>query len=78
MKIKITLRDPYGVYDAVDNAAEISARSVSGLSEHEIDQIKEARRVRIAEDVKPWIDHGEYVRIEIDTESGTATVLKTE
>ena len=77
MKIKITLKDPDGICDAVDNAADISARSASGLSEHEIDQIKEARRVRIAEEVAPWIDHGEYVRIEIDTESGTATVLKT-
>ena len=77
MKIKITLKDPDGICDAVDNAAEISARSTSGLSESEIDQIKEARRVRIAEEVKPWVDRGEYVRIEIDTESGTATVLKT-
>jgi hypothetical protein len=78
MKIKITLKDPDGICDAVDNAAEISARSTSGLSESEIDQIKEARRVRIAEEVAPWIDHGEYVRVEIDTEAGTATVLEAE
>jgi len=75
MIIRITLKDPDGVYESIQAAAEESLRAVEGLEEEESDSLIEARHERIAESLKPWIEFGEYVRLEIDTEKKTATVI---
>ncbi len=76
MKLKITLKDPDGVYDSIRDAAKDSVRAVEGLDDDEREELLGSRHDKIAEQCKPWIDCGEYVRIEIDTEAGTATVCK--
>ena len=76
MKIRITLKDPDGIYESMREAANESIAGVSGLSGEEAEQLIEARREKIHDACEPWIEYGEYVTIEIDTEAGTAIVCK--
>ena len=74
MKLKITLKDPDGVWDGIQTAAQESLKQVTGFSEKEMEQIAEIRRGRLVSACSQWIDCGEYVTIEIDTDAKTATV----
>jgi hypothetical protein len=76
MKLKITLKDPDGVYESIRAAAEYSLKDVVGLSSNEKDALADQRHGQIAEKCSPWIEFNEYVTIEIDTDSGTAVVCK--
>lgn len=76
MKLKITLKDPDGVYESIKDAAQSSIPE--GLDESESESLVESRHEKISEECKPWIKYGEYVTIEIDTEAGTAAVCKVE
>lgn len=76
MKFKITLIDPDGVYESLEQAAELSMRDISGLCDTERRMLIETRREKLEEQCKQWIEHGEYVTIEIDTEENTAIVCK--
>lgn len=75
MKIKITLKDPDGVADSLDDAVIASIPSAI-TDKEERSALYELRREKIIDDVKEWISWNEYVSIEIDTDAGTATVLK--
>lgn len=77
MKLKITLKDPDGVYDSIKDAAESSVGDVTGLSPAEINALAETRQEVLGSQCEPWIEYGEYVTIEIDTDAGTATVCKS-
>lgn len=74
MKLKITLKDPDGVYESIQQAAQ--SNIPDGLDEKESESLVESRHENISEQCKPWIEYGEYVTIEIDTEAGTAVVCK--
>jgi len=76
MKLKITLKDPDGVYDSIQDAAESSTGDADGLDQDELEKLAESRREKLEEQCNPWIRYGEYVTIEIDTDAGTATVCK--
>lgn len=75
MIIRITLKDPDGVFDSIQDAAEQSLARTPGLDHEEAEAFLVARHKRISEALKPWIEYGEYVRLEIDTEKKTATVI---
>ena len=75
MIINITLKDPDGIYDSIQEAAKASLKLVEGLEQDEAESLLEPRFERIAESLKPWIEYGEYVRLEIDTDKKTATVI---
>lgn len=75
MKIVITLKDPDTMPDAVVDAFK-ALPAPEGVSAEEWDSIKEDR----AEDVRghiadKWMEWGEYLRVEFDTDAGTATVI---
>lgn len=74
MKIRITLKDPDGVFDSIREASENSMDDCEGLDQMEREEICEKRAEQISEKCKKWIKFGEYVNIEIDTEAGTAIV----
>ena len=76
MKIKITMKDPDGVYDSVRAAAIDSANNVPGLSDDERDALTESRHAEIEQKLKPWLIYGEYITIEFDLDNQTATVVK--
>ncbi len=60
MKFIITVKNP----DSIDNSICRAAEEL-GVSENELWDACEK-----------WVDYKEYVRIEIDTEAGTATVCE--
>jgi hypothetical protein len=82
VKIKLTLKDPDGVYDSVDEAARrvvagIEAGAGKDAAEFlDKEELEETAREGINKAIKPWVEYGEYVSIEVDTEAGTAIVLK--
>lgn len=74
MKFTITMKDPDGPYDCIQDAARNSLKS-SGLSEKEQRALIDLRVEKMLETTNKFFEHGEYLSIEIDTEAGTATVL---
>lgn len=76
MKFRITMKDPDGVWESIDEEAREHAKSISGLSKSERDCVMEDRRECLWSEIEEWIQYREYVTIEIDTEKRTATVLK--
>lgn len=76
MKFMITFKDPDTVADAVNEAAKEALESVDGIDDDEREVLVEKRAEKLREAIEPWIEYGEYVRIEFDTEAGTATVFK--
>jgi hypothetical protein len=75
MKFTITFKDPDGVYESLDAAAKESVNDKS-LLPAERKALVAARRVTLDAAIKPWVEYGEYLNVEIDTAAGTATVLK--
>ena len=57
MKFTVTLKDPDGIYDSIDEAAKEEAK-------------------RIEETVGGFFEYGDYVHIEVDTDAGTAILVK--
>lgn len=74
MKIVVTLKDPDGVYDSIRDAVESSIREMS-LNADEKKVLISSRQKSCERILEKWIEYGEYVRIEFDTEAGTAIVL---
>ena len=75
MIINITLKDPDGIYDSIREAAEEQVKAIKGLDSGEKSALIEKRHTQIDKDLEPWIEYSEYVRLEIDTEAKTATVI---
>lgn len=72
----VTLKTPNALEDAIMAAVqtEIADSSLSGF---ESSQAIESRCQELSELCRTWFSFGETLRIEIDTEHKTATVLKT-
>jgi hypothetical protein len=78
MKIRVTFKDPDRMPDAVADALA-DVEQPSGVSAEEWSDIKESRSVELkAHITERWMDYGEYLRVEFDTDAGTATVLPAE
>lgn len=75
MKLKLTLKDPDGVYEMIREAAENQVLEMEGLDDDESESLIESRHEKIDEQLEKWIKYSEYVRIEFDLDAGTATVL---
>lgn len=73
MKLKITFKDPDGVYECVREA--VRETMPEGLSGEEADELLESRTESTFNTLRKWIEWKEYLSVEFDTESGTATVL---
>jgi len=72
MKFRVTMKDPDGVYDSLDEAAEQAAQSVEGIDDDEREAIGQLKREKLKEFTGKWLEYGEYAEIEFDTEAGTA------
>lgn len=77
MKFRVLLKDPdgFGFIDAVSEAAEKSMADTSGLSDDERDTLAGKRVELLNEFMNNWVEYGEYVTIEFDTDAGTAIVV---
>lgn len=69
MKIRLHLKDYDGVFDSLDEIVKAKNRGASK------EELRAAHR-ELEKKIDPWVSFGEYVSIEIDTETNTATVLK--
>lgn len=74
MKIKLMLKDPDGVYESVKEAVIDSLPE--GLSRDEREDVIRTRMENAWDVLRKWVEFQEYVRIEIDTDAGTARVLE--
>lgn len=73
MKVRLTLKDPDGVYECVKAAIEETIPD--GLSKDEEADLIESRMEDAQEKMRKWVQYKEYVTVEIDTESGEAVVI---
>lgn len=78
MKIIIKLKDPDGVYESiqqiVDQEVEKLVEASNGLLK--AGDVEDTVGEKIREMTRSFVDSGEYVTIEIDTNTNTARVLK--
>lgn len=74
MKIKITMKDPDTMPDAVEEAVRAEVEAM-GLPEDEADSLIEMRAEKAREKLSKWFEYSEYLSVEFDTEAMTATVL---
>jgi len=74
MKFKITMKDPDGVYECVEDAVTMSLKGLE-LSEDEREAVMEKRREAVMEAISKWFEYGECLNVEVDTDAGTIEVL---
>lgn len=74
MKIRVSIKDPDVFSEAIDGAVETDVQSLH-LSDDECEAIAEMRRSKVGETLARWLQYGEYIVVEFDTEAGTATVV---
>lgn len=74
MKIKVTMKDPDTMHDAVQEAVAREVKAM-GLPEDEEEQLIELRCEKVREKMYKWFEYGEYLTVEVDTDSMTATVI---
>jgi hypothetical protein len=77
MKFRVTMKDPDTLSDAIDEAVEesTSAEVLVGFSDEEREAVAEKRREAYSAIAGKWIEYGEYLTVEIDTEAKTCTVI---
>lgn len=75
MKFKITMKDPDGVYDSVQDAVKQSVDALE-LSEEEKEAVLEKRIDSVNSAIGKWFEYGEYLTVEVDTDTMTATVCE--
>lgn len=77
MKIRVTLKDPDTMPDAVQDAVKRLPKP-DGLTDREWAIVREERGSEANEHISSkWMDYGEYLTVEFDTEAGTATVIES-
>lgn len=74
-KFQVTFKDPDGPYDCIQEEARRQVNAIEGIDEDEKEDLISSRVDKIKEVTGRWFQWGEYVTIEIDTETGTATVM---
>jgi hypothetical protein len=74
MKIKVTMKDPDTMYDAVQDAVKEEVEMLN-LPKDEYDALIELRADKEREKLSKWFRYSEYLSVEFDTETMTATVL---
>ena len=76
MKVKITLKDPDALYEAVRDAVSEEVSKLKGLSDGEKERIADDREQEAREKIaSQWMEYGEYLEVEFDLDAATATVI---
>jgi hypothetical protein len=76
MIFRITMKDPDGVSDCIQDAATEAVRSIDSLDDDERDDMIEVRKDKLGKVCGKWFEYGEYLTVEVDTEKGTCTVVE--
>jgi len=76
MKFRVTLKDPDGPYECIQDAAKDMTKAIDGITDDERKAIQEKRAETLSKFAGRWMSYGEYITVEFDTEAETATVIK--
>lgn len=73
MKFRVTMKDPDTLYDAIDDAVRDDTTAIA--DEDERREVREVRGAKVRKLCRQWFKYGEYLTVEIDTETQTCTVV---
>lgn len=73
MKFRITMKDPDGFHESIEEAA--GQMDVPEVYRACLDEIRESQRECLKRYCSRWFEYGEYLTVEVDTEAGTCTVV---
>ena len=76
MKIEILFKNPDALEESVKEALE--DLKIDGVSDDELERVKESRKEEILELCNKWFEYGEYLKVEVDTERKTCEVVEVE
>ena len=77
MKFIVQMKDPDVLHDAIDEAVTEEVEKMEGLDPDERQAVIDTRKEKINElCCSKWFEYGEYLRVEIDTEAKTCTVIE--
>lgn len=77
MKFTVTMKDPDVLEDAIERAAEKSVlEEYPTMATKERELLTEVRCEVARQVAGQWFEYGEYIDVEVDTDAGTATVLR--
>jgi hypothetical protein len=75
MKFRITMKDPDGPYECLQDAAKEMVKDIPGIDEEEREALGDTRYNTLRDFAGKWMEYGEYIEVEFDTEAKTATVI---
>jgi hypothetical protein len=75
MKFRITFKDPDGVYEGIEVAAQKLLKKVTGVTEEERELLKDSKIEFVSEFTSNWIEYGEYLTVEFDMETNSARIV---
>ena len=73
MKIKITFKDPDALHDCIETS--LDETDYGNLSQAEVEAVRAIRHQEIRDLCATWFEYGEYLTVEVDTETETCTVV---
>ena len=76
MKFRVTMKDPDGFHESIDDAASQTMAAYPELSVDEAEAIKEIRQEALRKACSKWFEYHEYLTVEIDTEAKTCVVVE--
>jgi hypothetical protein len=75
MKFSITMKDPDGFYDSLQEAIEADVAEIE--DEEEREHLRSFRQRKLSALLSTWFRYGEYLTVEIDTVAETCRVVPT-
>ena len=75
MKVKITMKSPDCVGEAIDEAVRDSVQALGITDPEEFEAVYDTRREKVGKQLGTWIEYSEYVTVEFDLDTMTATVV---
>jgi hypothetical protein len=76
VKFTVTMKDPDGLHTSLEDA--VFGAMPEGLPKEEQEMLMESRREKARKFAGKWLEYGEYVELEFDTEAGTCVVVEPE
>lgn len=79
MKFKITFKDPDAVSEAISYATDKEVKKIMELTDllTEEDDLRGLIYSKLEDSLVGFVDFGDYITVEFDTELNTATVVKS-
>lgn len=74
MIFRVHIKDPDVFSDAVSEAVKKEVAALN-LPEDEAEAVIEKREEKVNDFLERWVEYGEYIKVEFDTEANTATVV---